>query len=269
MPPARRSYDLGTHLVGAGIIPGIPVCIAAAVFIFMYSVWEGLLEFAGHERMCVLVSIIGFSMVYLTIGVYALADFGYLQRLREFKLQKRDISISEYRHAFIHSLVAFASSIPQIVLLSFLQDHDKTTFENIPGIPTTLFQIGLCAVLQEFTFYTSHRTLHIPYLYTRIHKVHHEYKTPVAVVGTYAHPLEHQIVSAPVILLPYLVGMHMYSAMWWFFIAGSGVSNHHSGYEFPWMMGNWAEQHDLHHLKFNGNYGIYGWLDRLCGTAFK
>lgn len=31
-------------------------------------------------------------------------------------------------------------------------------------------------------------------------------------------------------------------------------------------MGDMATQHDLHHEKFNGNFGVYGIFDRLCGT---
>lgn len=37
-------------------------------------------------------------------------------------------------------------------------------------------------------FYILHRLLHTKYLYKRIHKIHHEWKSPIAVISIYSHP---------------------------------------------------------------------------------
>jgi len=47
-----------------------------------------------------------------------------------------------------------------------------------------------------------------------------------------------------------------------------GTQTHHCGFNWPW--GFWDHQpefHDLHHAKFNGNYGNIGFLDWLHGTT--
>jgi sterol desaturase/sphingolipid hydroxylase (fatty acid hydroxylase superfamily) len=46
---------------------------------------------------------------------------------------------------------------------------------------------------------------------------------------------------------------------------------HHSGYDLPFdtvpFFGSMAEQHDLHHERFNVNFGVIGLMDYLHGTA--
>jgi len=48
----------------------------------------------------------------------------------------------------------------------------------------------LCVPGRDMLFYVSHRALHMPGLYKRIHKIYHEFKAPVALVAQYAHLVE-------------------------------------------------------------------------------
>lgn len=45
-------------------------------------------------------------------------------------------------------------------------------------------------LIEDVTFYWSHKTLHHPSFYW-IHKVHHEYNTTVSIAATSTHPLEY------------------------------------------------------------------------------
>ena len=36
---------------------------------------------------------------------------------------------------------------------------------------------------EDFFFYWGHRLMHLPYLYKRIHKQHHEFKNPVSMAA--------------------------------------------------------------------------------------
>lgn len=46
-------------------------------------------------------------------------------------------------------------------------------------------------LVEDFAFYWSHRMLHTPYLYKKVHKVHHEFNNTVSIAATYAHPVEY------------------------------------------------------------------------------
>lgn len=113
-------------------------------------------------------------------------------------------------------------------------------------------------------FYGSHLLLHSKRFYTRIHKFHHTFTSPVAVAAQYAHPIEHLFANIlPVSTPPQIVRAHIL-VNWLFlgFVLFETVVVH-SGYDFA---GGVAAMHDLHHERFRGNYGTIGVVDRLMGT---
>ena len=93
-----------------------------------------------------------------------------------------------------------------------------------------------------------YRVLHHPVFYKHIHKVHHEWKSPVAAIATYTHPLEHMLIA--VISPgtgPLLSGCPL-SVHWvWYAWMITHTCNDHSGYHFPLVFS--AEHHDYHHAK--------------------
>ena len=118
--------------------------------------------------------------------------------------------------------------------------------------------------MREALFYYSHRLLHIPYLYVRIHKKHHRFTAPIALAAQFAHPIEQIFANAlPISLPPQLLGSHVLT--FWIFLAYElfNTVTVHSGYDF---FHNKAKMHDLHHEKFNLNYGSVGLLDWVHGT---
>merc|ERR1711957_57979 len=85
---------------------------------------------------------------------------------------------------------------------------------------------------------------------------------PVALVSTYAHPVEHIFCnSAALSLGPFLCGAHPTVTLSFLLLFSVGAMGHHSGY--------WSDDigmHDLHHEAFNVNYGNAHFLDYLYGT---
>ena len=123
----------------------------------------------------------------------------------------------------------------------------------------------LSLLMREAMFYYVHRLFHeVPWLYKKIHKRHHRFVAPVALAAQYAHPVEHIFANTlPITLPPQILGSHILT--FWAYLAFElfGTATVHSGYDF---FAGKARMHDLHHEKFNLNYGSIGLCDYLHGT---
>jgi Fatty acid hydroxylase len=51
---------------------------------------------------------------------------------------------------------------------------------EIPSDLAVFLRVVLCFLAEDFTFYVTHRALHTPWLYKRVHKMHHQFYTPSA-----------------------------------------------------------------------------------------
>lgn len=132
-------------------------------------------------------------------------------------------------------------------------------------VKIALFHLAVIFLVVDTWFYWTHRLLHVHPLYNWIHKFHHRFKAPTAVASVYANPVEFTVGNhLGVALGPCLVNPHPYVAYFWFFLALFSTGGSHSGYYF---FG--AEGHDIHHEKFNYNFGVGGFMDYLCGTKYE
>lgn len=132
-----------------------------------------------------------------------------------------------------------------------------------PGLFTIAWQIVFFVSSEEVLFYYAHRFFHEnKRAYAMIHKKHHEWKSPVALVAIYCHPVEHVLCNMiPMITSLVLADMHVYLITLLFLVGLSHTCGVHSGYF-------WDDDgmHDYHHEAFNYNYGVSGILDWIHGT---
>lgn len=140
-------------------------------------------------------------------------------------------------------------------------------------LPVSLF---IYLFLHDTYFYWTHRWLHIPSIYHRFHKVHHESINPTPWTSFSFDPVESIITAIIIPILVFIIPIHI-SILFLLLILMSifGVVNH-IGYEvYPrsWMRGFWGENwitpthHTLHHHKFNCNYSLYfRFWDKLMNT---
>jgi sterol desaturase/sphingolipid hydroxylase (fatty acid hydroxylase superfamily) len=162
----------------------------------------------------------------------------------------------------------FVIGVPMVFIVTKLYEMRGMFDEALPTLPRLTAQLFAVVLLEEIGFYYSHRIMHHPRLYARIHKLHHEWVSPLAWTCIYAHPLEHIVSNlAPVMFGPLIVKMHPLSALLWYVIALHSTLNSHSGLHLPFAQS--PEEHDWHHLTFTEMFGVVGLLDHVHGTDKK
>ena len=176
-------------------------------------------------------------------------------------------------------LSAVIYGIPAGVVAWGWQTHGWTRiYTDVHAFP--LWYLPLSALLyllaHDTWFYWTHRWMHVPALFHRIHAVHHASRPPTAWAAMSFHPVEALTGAAVIPALVFLVPIHVaVLALVLTIMTVMGVTNHMGWEMFPRRLvhsrvGDWvitASHHNLHHEQYRCNYGLYFRLwDRLCGT---
>jgi len=136
--------------------------------------------------------------------------------------------------------------------------------------------VALYLFLHDAWFYWTHRWMHRPNLYRRMHAIHHASRNPTAWTAMSFHPWESLSGAVLIPALVLLIPIH-YGALLTVLLVMTvmGVTNHMGWELFPkWIVhgpiGKWlitASHHQRHHEKYLCNFGLYfRFWDRLCGT---
>ncbi|XP_059469048.1 fatty acid hydroxylase domain-containing protein 2-like [Neocloeon triangulifer] len=139
---------------------------------------------------------------------------------------------------------------------------------QLPSIVSVFFQLGVYTAIREITFYYSHRMMHHRWIYKHIHKQHHEWTAPIAMITLSCHPLEHLFGNiVPLSLGPVVLGSHPLVHWMWFVLVTAFPVSKHSGYHLPLLPS--PEFHDYHHMTNSECFGNLGIMDALHGTDQK
>lgn len=142
-------------------------------------------------------------------------------------------------------------------------------------------QFVLLVIVDDAYFYFFHRTLHTtPYLYRRIHKIHHRAFAPFPLEYIYVHPLEWMIgaIGIPIgLTIIYLMHGSISAYAFWAFSFWRNIHevDIHSGLRSKigkyFSLYGTVEHHDKHHMKnTKGNYAsTFTFWDRLLGTYIE
>jgi len=193
--------------------------------------------------------------------------------LYRYKIQPEEkVTFQMYLKCF--ALVIFNQLCVAVPMLWALEELKLTPYfglnagPEIPPVRVILRHFVFWLLFEDFWFFHVHKLLHHPLFYKYVHKVHHQFKAPVAATCEYAHPVEHFLCNvAPVVLGPWLAGSHCVELWLWMFIVIISTISHHSGYDIPFSPFGKAPIHDWHHESFKDNYGAVGLCDLLYGTT--
>ncbi|WP_172797988.1 sterol desaturase family protein [Bdellovibrio bacteriovorus] len=140
------------------------------------------------------------------------------------------------------------------------------------GYAYLLGSIIIVAVIHEFYFYWTHRWMHQPAVFKRVHLVHHLSRDTSPWASFSFHPLEAVILAAFLPLIVILLPLHpVVIIAYMVFMTISAISNH-LGVEMlknRWVLQHFISgtHHSAHHKRMNANYGLYFcFMDRLFRT---
>jgi lathosterol oxidase len=195
------------------------------------------------------------------------------------KIQQKMPAFKDYRRDFLYStLTTFIGAV--IILLTFKagsEYHNVYKDINKYGIAYYVLTFFWMFFLHDTWFYFIHRAMHHPWLFKHVHLIHHRSTNPSPWTAYAFHPLEAVLESAILPIIAFTLPVHV-SAIIFFFLFQIAFNVYgHLGFEIlpkgfhksklgKWM--NTSTAHNLHHHKFNGNYGLYTlFWDRLFGTV--
>ena len=134
----------------------------------------------------------------------------------------------------------------------------------------------VCLFAHDTWFYWTHRWMHRPFAFSRIHAVHHASRPPTAWAAMSFSPWEALTGAVVIPTLVLVIPIHVAAlGIVLCIMTLMGVTNHMGWELFPARLvqgagGRWlitASHHQRHHAEYRCNYGLYfRFWDRLCGT---
>jgi Delta7-sterol 5-desaturase len=140
-----------------------------------------------------------------------------------------------------------------------------------------IVSIPLLLFINDAWFYTVHRILHSKRLYKMIHNEHHKSLDTTPFTAMSFHFIEPILLSIWVLPVVLFVPVHIVTLVVVMTYGSYDNIKSHLGYEFypawfnrgPFRWLTTATYHNMHHRRYNGNYGLHFRLwDRLLGTEF-
>jgi Delta7-sterol 5-desaturase len=197
--------------------------------------------------------------------------------------QRLGFGMPQIRREIIYSALAFLVNASFLIVVTTLWHHGVIVYDDGVGdygIIYLLFTILLGLFIYDTNFYFWHRLLHIPYLFRKIHKVHHKSVDISVLTSLSVHPVEAALLSLGsfiyLVFVPLIIPISYYSVFFVLIITYGHIVYVHSGYELlpkgvarwiPFKYLNTSSHHNAHHKKRIYNFSIlFNVWDRVFHT---
>jgi lathosterol oxidase len=217
---------------------------------------------------------------FLVAGLpFVLCYLWLSNRLGASKIQARLASRSDYiREIFYSVQTTFVFTVIAYLVLYTPVKNITRVYTSVADYPTwwLFVSVALSLVIHDTYFYWMHRLLHHPKLFKHTHLLHHRSTNPSPWASYSFHFIEAWAEGGVLLIIMMVLPMHVISISL-FTLVGFAINVYgHLGYEiapkwlrntFLFELSNTSVHHNLHHSKFNGNYGLYfRFWDRLMKT---
>lgn len=224
----------------------------------------------------------GLALLYLTfVGI----GFAVLQlwpkRAAARRISPVPVTRAQLQRELLFSLstiLIFAATIAGVLFASQQWGWFRI-YQNAGEYGATWLVLSLPAtvLIQDFYFYWTHRFMHLPGIYERVHRIHHLSANPTPLAGFSFHPLEALIQAFSIVVIVILIPVHpAMVALFLFYVMATNAMGHLGHEMLPvglarsawlgWL--NTATGHSQHHRTHRYNFGLYTMIwDRLFGTA--
>lgn len=194
-------------------------------------------------------------------------------KIQPLKWPSRELTRRAIKHLLPETFVTNPLMSYFVMYPAFRRAGTLFSAETVPSALTMTWQIVVCFLITDATFYWAHRALHHRILYARIHKQHHEFKQTVGLSAVYSHPVESIVNALSTLVGPALLQVHFSTLLLFLFLRMWETVDAHCGYDLPFSPWNkianiqgGADRHDFHHSHNVGNYGMLAHWDAWCGT---
>lgn len=210
---------------------------------------------------------------WLLVGVFL------RERLRSRRIGAGEPRPGQKRREFGYSLSTVAIFAANgLMLWLFAQNGAVRIYTSVAerGWAWWWASLALIIIAHDAYFYATHRLLHHPRWFARVHAVHHGSVHPTPWAAYSFHPVEAAFQAAFLPLFVLFVPVHdVVIAVFLIHMIVRNAIGHCAHELLPW---HWTPRgplrwvtpvshHHFHHANNRGNFGLYfTWWDRWCGT---
>ena len=217
---------------------------------------------------------VGFAAIYLSYAwLSLLATRRVLPALGiGALLEKRALADGQIRKEIAASISSIAVFAAYGVLTVFAERRGFIAIVWQPTLSVVLLNLAILTLWNELHFYACHRALHTPWLYRKVHAVHHRSIVPTPFSTFSFHWFEAILLASVMIVLLLVWPLDIVTIIVFPGISLIGNSIGHMNYAvFPNKTHGEllaaCQRHTTHHTRWSGNYGFYlPWLDHWLGT---
>lgn len=156
------------------------------------------------------------------------------------------------------------------ILYPLMELRGMFLYAPLPSFTVVIQHMLISAFCLDTLFYWVHRSLHSKYLYSWVHKQHHEFKVNNVLNTEYAHVIEDIFSSLlPTFAGSFLMQSHPFVVILWVTLRVLEAQDAHSNYCFPiseWIFMRSPAFHAYHHSHNIGNYGLTSMWDTILST---